>query len=193
MAGLVVGDQLLGLGRLPPRGAPSEKRPGRVEETVEEACGRENRAGCPGESPSQHTAERHEEGRVGQAPSGRELGAGGGDFLTTTAFFFSGPRDTRSRASEISSLPMVVLFLRAAKMAASFIRFASDAPEKPGVRREICNPRRPAPPSGHTYPQARSRHESLHQPRAKATVGNTGRTAHIRFSDCCRFLAYSGS
>mmetsp|Transcript_23505 Transcript_23505/g.54647 ORF Transcript_23505/g.54647 Transcript_23505/m.54647 type:complete len:272 (-) Transcript_23505:740-1555(-) len=41
----------------------------------------------------------------------------------------------RSSASPISSLPISVLSLRAAKMAASFMRLASEAPEYPGQRR----------------------------------------------------------
>ena len=50
-----------------------------------------------------------------------------------TRLFFSGPAITRSTASSISGMPMVFLLRRAARMAASFIRLARSAPEKPGV------------------------------------------------------------
>ena len=45
----------------------------------------------------------------------------------------SGPAMTRSIASCISDMPMVFLLRRAARIAASLIRFARSAPEKPGV------------------------------------------------------------
>ena len=45
----------------------------------------------------------------------------------------SGPAITRSTASFISSMPRRFLLRRAARIAASFTRFARSAPEKPGV------------------------------------------------------------
>src|ERR1700674_177765 len=47
----------------------------------------------------------------------------------------SGPAITRAMASSSSSIPMTFLFARAARMAASLIRFARSAPLKPGVWR----------------------------------------------------------
>mmetsp|Transcript_12990 Transcript_12990/g.36853 ORF Transcript_12990/g.36853 Transcript_12990/m.36853 type:complete len:263 (+) Transcript_12990:1135-1923(+) len=57
----------------------------------------------------------------------------------SAALFFSGPRVTRSSASLICSFPIWVSSLRAAKMAASFRRFASIAPENPGVLRATAS------------------------------------------------------
>mmetsp|Transcript_28368 Transcript_28368/g.61709 ORF Transcript_28368/g.61709 Transcript_28368/m.61709 type:complete len:299 (-) Transcript_28368:25-921(-) len=58
-------------------------------------------------------------------------------FSDMTAPFFSGPATMRSRASAISSLEISLSSRRAARMAASFIRFCRSAPVKPGVRRAI--------------------------------------------------------
>mmetsp|Transcript_11029 Transcript_11029/g.45787 ORF Transcript_11029/g.45787 Transcript_11029/m.45787 type:complete len:422 (+) Transcript_11029:556-1821(+) len=52
-----------------------------------------------------------------------------------TAPFFSGPAWMRSSASAISSLEISLSSRRAARMAASFMRFCRSAPVKPGVRR----------------------------------------------------------
>merc|ERR1740124_981107 len=53
--------------------------------------------------------------------------------------FFSSPTMTRSTAPSISSQPTVDLAIRAAEIAASFIRFSSWAPLNPGVRRAIAS------------------------------------------------------
>merc|ERR1719181_752070 len=56
-------------------------------------------------------------------------------FSLITAPFFSTPATMRSRASAISSLETSLRLRRAAKMAASFMRFCRSAPVMPGVRR----------------------------------------------------------
>mmetsp|Transcript_18456 Transcript_18456/g.46699 ORF Transcript_18456/g.46699 Transcript_18456/m.46699 type:complete len:296 (-) Transcript_18456:136-1023(-) len=60
-------------------------------------------------------------------------------FSLITAPFFSGPAMIRSSASAISSLEISLSPRRAARMAASFIRFCRSAPVKPGVRRAILS------------------------------------------------------
>mmetsp|Transcript_10878 Transcript_10878/g.29146 ORF Transcript_10878/g.29146 Transcript_10878/m.29146 type:complete len:424 (-) Transcript_10878:670-1941(-) len=59
--------------------------------------------------------------------------------------FFAGPSMTRSSADSTSSISITFLPRRAAMIAASFIKFCSCAPEKPGARREICSTSTSAP------------------------------------------------
>ena len=54
-------------------------------------------------------------------------------FGVITRLFRSGPAITRSTASLNSPMPIFFLFRRAARIAASFTRFARSAPENPGV------------------------------------------------------------
>ena len=54
-------------------------------------------------------------------------------FWLITRPFFSGPAMTRSMDSSISGMPTMSLWRRAARSAASFMRFARSAPVKPGV------------------------------------------------------------
>mmetsp|Transcript_2754 Transcript_2754/g.4945 ORF Transcript_2754/g.4945 Transcript_2754/m.4945 type:complete len:202 (+) Transcript_2754:958-1563(+) len=51
----------------------------------------------------------------------------------------SNPATMRSTLSSTSSRPMTVLLRRPVRMAASFIRLARSAPEKPGVRRAMMS------------------------------------------------------